>query len=98
MALGGREILDRRGEGQDAENADQGDGGDLEDFGDEVIEAVLLNGNTEVGHGILLCEIKSWETCIASYHVTQGTLQYIFAAFQELFVAPRYSPRSIANQ
>src|SRR5436190_18202217 len=89
---------DRGGEGHDAENAHQSDGGGVESLGDKLIHATLLGkGNAEVGHVSTPFQNSARDTCIASYRVTQGTLQYIRLP-RELFAALRYRPSSVAKQ
>jgi len=72
--------LDSGREGQDAEHADKGDGGGIKSLGDEGGDAILLRGlDAEVGHVFTPFQNSAWVTCTASYHVTQGTLQYILS-------------------
>src|SRR3954469_25668029 len=89
---------DRGCESDDAQNAHQSDGGGIESLGNKLIHAALLGKrDTKVGHVSTPFLNSSRDTCTASYHVTQGTLQYILSV-SELFVAPRYRTLSVANQ
>jgi hypothetical protein len=65
---------------KDAQHAHKSDGGSVEGLGDKGGYAILLrNLSAKVGHGLLLFKIQPGDTCTASYHVTQGTLQCILS-------------------
>jgi hypothetical protein len=53
------------------------DGGGIESLSDKVVHAVLLRDAEVVGHVSTPFQNSARDTCTASYHVTQGTLQYI---------------------
>jgi hypothetical protein len=48
-ALGEPHPSDRRGDGQNAKNTDQGNGGSLEDFRDDIVDAFGLSGKLDKG-------------------------------------------------